>query len=83
MNIGRKIYYDCSTGIILWDLGERSGNVTPTTYEQDLSVMPLLGVLQSKNQLGTLQLNYGDYSSNFQSCKGYYINVADSSIVFL
>lgn len=30
-----------------------------------------------------IQLNYGEYSSDFQSCKGYYINVANNSIVFL
>lgn len=81
--IGRKIYFEKTNGVIVWDKGEMSGNVEETTLYEDKVNVPLLNILDIKGQLGILQLNYGDYSTNFQSCKGYYINVTDNSIVFL
>lgn len=83
MEIGRKIYYEKSNGIIIWDKGEMSGSLEPATFEQDAQIMPILNVLTSKNQLGVKELSYGELSSSFTTCKGYYINVTDNSIVFL
>jgi hypothetical protein len=83
MNIGCKIYFEKTNGVPVWNKGEMSGDVVETTLEQDKSVMPILGVLDAKGQLGTLQLDYGAQADNFKTCKGYYINVADNSIVFL
>ncbi|MTK12098.1 MAG: hypothetical protein F8N39_08425 [Clostridiaceae bacterium] len=72
-----------SNGVIVWDKGEMSGDVQETSLEQDKQVMPMLSALSEKGQLGVVQLKYGEFSTQFQLCKGYYINVTDNSIVFL
>jgi hypothetical protein len=83
MQIGRRIYFEKSNGIIVWDKGEMQGDVRETTLDEDKSVMPILGVLDAKGQLGVLQLDYGAQTDSFASCQGYYVNVSDNSVVFL
>lgn len=36
MEIGRRIYYDLANGNIIIDVGERSGDIVPTTIDQDI-----------------------------------------------
>ena len=38
MQIGRRIYYDKTTGNVILDTGEREGHVVPTTVEQVLNI---------------------------------------------
>lgn len=83
MQIGRKIYYEKTNGVPVWDKGEMSGDVVETTLAEDKTTFPLLSVLDVKGQLGTLQLDYGTDKDKFASCKGYYINVTDNTVVFL
>jgi hypothetical protein len=83
LQIGRKIYYEKANGVIVWDKGEMSGDVVETTLEQDEVTMPILSALDTKGQLGILQLDYGAQANSFATCKGYYINVSDNSVVFL
>ncbi|SLJ98092.1 MULTISPECIES: hypothetical protein [unclassified Paenibacillus] len=64
MNIGRRIYYDKSTGEVLLNTGERSGNVVETTIDQDFSTYTAL-LDRSRDSVGVIQLEYGEYSSDF------------------
>ena len=73
MNIGRKIYYEKTNGVIIWDKGEMSGDVIETTLEQDIETMPTLALLP-EGQLGVLQLEYGDYAEQFSASRGFRIN---------
>lgn len=73
MQIGRKIYYEKTNGVIIWDKGEMEGDVRETTFEEDCGVMPVLTLIDS-NQLGILQLNFGDYQEEFLTCRGCKIN---------
>lgn len=58
MNIGRKIYYAKSNGVVLWDKGEMSGAVVQTTFEQDKLIMPILAALP-ESEIGVIEYDYG------------------------
>ena len=79
MQIGRKIYYGKSNGLIIWDKGEMSGNVRETTFEEDKQVMPILALV-AENELGVLQLTYGEYLNEFQTCCKYTIDVVGNLV---
>ncbi len=64
MQIGRKIYFDKSTGNVLLDCGEREGGVIETNKEDDFSVFPqLIGKDSSTSDF--IQLAHGERSSEF------------------
>ncbi|WP_339259596.1 hypothetical protein MKZ12_07305 [Paenibacillus sp. FSL R5-0713] len=64
MNIGRRIYYDKTTGEVIFNTGERSGYVVETTIDQDFSTYTAL-LERSRDSVGMVQLEYGDYASDF------------------
>lgn len=82
MQIGRKIYYEKANGIVIWDKGEMTGDVIETTLEQDIQTMPVIGLLDSE-QLGILQLAYGELVTSFNNCRGYKINTIDGTVQFI
>lgn len=70
MEIGRKIYYNSTTGEILADTGERQGNVIETTLAQDLVNYPQLqGVT-----IDFIQLAYGERAEEFANMTSYSVN---------
>jgi len=75
MNIGRRIYYDLSTGNIIQDTGERSGHVVPTTVEQDFRSYAALAE-RVPETVGVLELEYGQYAQDFAECNGFKIDVS-------
>lgn len=81
MQIGRKIYFDKFTGNILVEIGERIGGVRDTTQDEDFaSYSNLQG--RTIESVGVLQLEYGQYSEQFQNCYGYSVNPETNKIVF-
>lgn len=72
MEIGRRIYFEKTTGVVLVDVGERSGNVIETTEAQDIENFPILQLYAG--QYDTIQLVYGELSDSFATCKAYKIN---------
>lgn len=81
--IGRKLYYDKSSGLVARDCGERQGDVVETTQTQDEADTPILSVLDSNGDLGTLQLDYGTDNDKFSACAGYYIDPAAKKVIYL
>lgn len=75
MQVGRKIYYDTTTGAIIWDKGEMEGSVRETTFEEDCEVMPQIA------DCGVLQLNFGEYFEQFMTMD-FTIDVLTNSITF-
>ncbi|UWG95513.1 hypothetical protein LPY66_11325 [Dehalobacter sp. DCM] len=73
MNIGRKIYYDTS-GSILWDKGEMSGDVRETSYNEDLAVLPAI-----VDAAGFIQLGYGERTEEFKTMGS--MRVIDGNLV--
>lgn len=64
MDIGRKIYFEKSTGNVLQDCGERSGSVIATTQDQDFQAYTALQPYQ-QNAVGVIQCDYGYNADNF------------------
>ncbi|WP_019005733.1 hypothetical protein [Cohnella laeviribosi] len=75
MQIGRRIYYDRTTGNIILDTGERSGDVVETTVEQDFAAYKSLAE-RVPETVGMLQLEYGQYAQDFATCSGYRVDVS-------
>jgi hypothetical protein len=81
-DIGRKIYYEKTNGVVLWDKGEMSGNVVETTLEEDKISMPTLTLI-APEQLGIKQLAYGELAEQFITSKGYRINPLTEEVEFV
>ncbi|MDE3837946.1 hypothetical protein C0966_00805 [Bacillus methanolicus] len=71
--IGRKIYYDKSTGNVILDTGEMIGAVVETTIEQDFETYEALKE-RVRDTVGVIQLEYGQYAADFAQCNGYRVN---------
>lgn len=82
MDIGRKIYYEKTNGVIIWDKGEMTGDVQETTLEEDKIAMPILGLIP-EDQLGIKQLAYGELADQFITCNGYKINPSTGEVQFV
>ncbi|MEK4239731.1 MULTISPECIES: hypothetical protein [unclassified Paenibacillus] len=81
MEIGRKIYYDKVTGVVLVDTGERSGSVVETTQEQDFKVYKVLAERVTET-VGCLELEYGECGQDFRECNGYRVNIQTGKLEF-
>lgn len=66
MQIGRKVYFDNSSGSILVITSEMSGDVAETTVEQDFAVYQALHE-RVPSTVGMIQLDYGTYAYEFGS----------------
>lgn len=77
--IGRKIYFEKSTGNILVDTGEMQGNVVETTIDQDFQSYTVLQG-RIKDSVGIIQLDYGQLTDKFLSCTGYSVDITKNPI---
>lgn len=75
MKIGRRIYYELATGSVIVDTHERSGHVVPTTVEQDFQSYAALAE-RVPATVGVMELEYGQYAQDFESCSGYMVDVS-------
>lgn len=81
MQIGRKIYYELTTGNVIVDTGERSGGVVETTSEQDFATYIALSD-RNPETVGMIQLEYGQYAEDFSQCNGYRIDPVTQQVLF-
>ena len=73
MQIGRKIYFDKSTGNVIVDTGEMMGSVRETTQEEDFQTYKTLNE-RLPETVGVIYLQYGQYRQDFAECNGYRVN---------
>lgn len=78
--IGRKIYFLKQTGDVILDTGQRKGNVSPTTIEEDIQIYSQLKI--NRNLFDCIQLDYGHASQEFMSASGYKVNPETRKIEF-
>jgi hypothetical protein len=71
--IGRRIYYDKTTGNVILDTGEKMGAVVETTIDQDFETYKALKE-RVRDTVGVIQLEYGQYAEDFAQCNGYRVN---------
>ncbi|MGN7760444.1 hypothetical protein [Paenibacillus sp. 22594] len=81
MEIGRKIYYEKSTGNVLVDTGERSGSVVETTWEQDFASYKSLNE-RVPETVGVIKLTYRQYAYEFSEAIGYRVNLETEELEF-
>lgn len=81
VSIGRKIYFDKPTGDVLVDTGERSGFVSKTTLEQDISTYKVLSE-RNRNTFDVIELEFGQYTQDFIECNGYQVNPETKELEF-
>lgn len=75
-DIGRKIYYELSTGNVIVDIGERTGDVVETTEAQDFQIFSALQPYQ-QSAVGVLQLTFGQDAQNFATYP-YHVDVTQN-----
>lgn len=81
MNIGRKIYYDITTGNLLLDTGELAGSVVPSTIDQDVLTFKELSE-RNRESFDVIELEYGQFAQDFTECSGYRVNPQTKEIEF-
>lgn len=64
VNIQRKIYFDISTGNVIIDTGERSGDVVDTSTEQDFATYSALAD-RVPETVGMLRVPFGSDTDKF------------------
>lgn len=80
--IGRKIYYDLTTGEAIFDTGEKQGiNIQPTTKEQDFQLYSPL-MLRNPETVGVVQLEYGEFQKDFEIANSVSVDVTTGELLF-
>lgn len=65
MQVGRRIYTDKKTGLLILDTGECYGDVLETTIEQDFEVYKSLNK-RVPETVEIIKLEYGAYAQDFR-----------------
>ncbi|KQL37117.1 hypothetical protein [Psychrobacillus sp. FJAT-21963] len=81
MQIGRRIYYDASTGNLILDTGEKEGSVVPTTIEQDYESYTALKD-RVPSLLGVIELEFGEFAQDFMESNGVRVNLVTKGLEF-
>lgn len=82
MPVGRKLYYELTTGDVILIVPEKHGqNAINTTKEQDFQ---MYDVLHGRNPMtiGVIQLEYGQYREEFQLASSVKVNSQTKDILF-
>ncbi len=78
MQIGRKIYYEKSTGNVILDTGEKNGDVVESTIESDFEAYKVLQD-RVKDSVGVIQLEYNYNAENFMLYP-YHVDISKETI---
>lgn len=80
MNIGRKIYYDKTTGNVIYDTGEVSYGIA-FTIEEDVATYTVLSE-RNRETFDVTELEYGAYTSDFREGQLVGINLETREPIF-
>jgi hypothetical protein len=79
--IGRKVFYELTTGNIIIDTGERQGSVIATSIQQDIATFTALSE-RNRDTFDVMELPFGAYQQDFAECNGYRVNVETGELEF-
>ncbi|MEC1377368.1 hypothetical protein P9D39_24385 [Heyndrickxia oleronia] len=80
--LGRRLYYNIITGVILYDTGERMGeNIVDSTIEDDFKYSLELRN-QNRDIVDYLQLEPGQYNEEFSEAVTYRVNPETKELEF-
>ena len=80
--IGKKIYYELTTGNVVLTIPERHNeNAVNTTIEQDFI---MFDVLQARNPslIGVKQMEYREFQNDFDMANSFMIDVTNDRVLF-
>lgn len=77
--IGRRIFYEKNTGNVVLDTGEKFGSVVATTIAQDYENY---AVLRGRENLGTIDLEYGEFTQDFAEANGVRVSLETGQLEF-
>lgn len=80
MQIGRKIYYDLLTGESILIIPEKFNGIK-TTKEQDFAMYEILSI-RNPDSVGLIELEYGQYSSDFQTANSVRVDLETGNLLF-
>ena len=78
--IGRKIYYELQTGDVVLVVPEKFSGIE-TNKEQDFAMYEALSI-RNPETVGVIQLEYGQYSSDFQTCSAVRVDLETGNLLF-
>ena len=78
--IGRKIYYELQTGDVVLVVPEKFSGIE-TNKEQDFAMYETLSI-RNPETVGVVELEYGQYSSDFQTCNSVRVDLASGDLLF-
>lgn len=82
MSVGKKIYYELTTGdVILVTPEKHHPNSVNTTKEQDFQIYDVLAA-RSPDTVGVIQIEYGQYQAEFQSARSIKVDTETKEILF-
>lgn len=79
--LGTKVYYDNQTGNILQIVGDMTGYVVETTFEQDIITYNSLKDI-NREIIGLLQFEYGEYFKLSEGSTGVRVNLETKELEF-
>jgi len=80
--IGRKIYYELTTGDVVLITEEKHGlNAVNTTMEQDFQMYSPLQV-RDPETIGLIQLEYGQHAAELQSARSVRVDIETEELMF-
>lgn len=82
MKIGRKIYYDLSTGNVIVDTGEKQGSVIETDKAQDILIYKELSE-RNIDTFDVLELSFGAFNEDFVQASSYRVNIETKELEFM
>ncbi len=80
MQVGRKVYYELATGDVILITPEKFDGIS-TTKEQDFVIYEPLSI-RNPNTVGVIELEYGQYASDFQTATSVRVDVETGELLF-
>lgn len=81
MNIGRKVFYDKSVGVVIKDTGECYNASHNPTVDEEIATFTALSE-RNRDTFDVLELEYGAYQQDFATATSYRVNQETKEIEF-
>lgn len=80
---GRRIYYDRSTGNVIWEIGEQTYyfDAIDETIDQDIATFKALSD-RNRDTFDVIELPFGAYDQDFAECNGYRVKPETKQLEF-
>lgn len=81
MELGRRIYFDKTTGNVILDTGEKQGNVAKTSIEDDIATFTTLSD-RNIESFDVIEFTFGEHKQEFTEATSYRVNPTTKELEF-